>query len=272
MRILSISKPAVFRDFHSQEDHFLISKRYPIFVVADGVTLNFDNGKDYSSASGAKEAAKIFCEAVVAQAEKMYENFKEWDISAIFEAGNTAVLKYNISQGRTKDTINYWDVDFFSATTSFLLIKDNKAYWWSLCDSGMIVFRNLEKIFQSPGGWINFPNDWSEKENKKAKVILRHRDYRNAVNEGKLIGYGAVTGEESAKLYLNTGVLDINLRDIIFLFTDGLENYFQSEKFIDIFKSWPEGIEEQLSDIIAEKSKAEPSKYGSEKTLIAISV
>lgn len=275
MKIFSIIKPASFFNSHPQEDYFIMSKKHPIFVVADGVSLNFDNDSDYPSCSGAEDVAKIFCEVVMSEAEKRYKSFKKEDLKEIFEIGNKAVLEYNISHGRTKDTINYWDFDLFSATTAFLLIKDSKAYWWSLCDSGMALFNNKgKKMFFSPDGWIIWkkflPKNWDNMP-KKEKTKMQHKDYRNALNKkGETIGYGVVTGEDAAKIYLNTGVLDINAGDLFFLYTDGFENYFKLKEFVDLFKLWPDDMEGNLADIISKKSKINPKKYGLEKTLIAI--
>jgi len=273
MKVFSILKQAIIPNSRPQEDYFIISKKYPIFVVADGVSLNFDNDSDYPGHSGAGEAAKIFCEVVAAEAEKRYETFKEENLKEIFELGNKAVLEYNISNNRTKNTINYYDFDLFSATTSFLLIKNNKAYWWSLCDAGLLAFRNGSKIFQSPDGWTNSPEKWQEIKDEKKRFITMHRDYRNTVNEkGELIGYGVVDGEEMAKLYLNIGTLDINAGDFILLYTDGFENYLNLKEFIELFVKWPENLENQLENIISEKSKENPDKYGREKTIIAVSI
>jgi len=275
MKIFSILRPALFLNSHPQEDYFVISKKHPIFVVADGVSLNFDKDSDYPKHSGAGDIAKIFCETVISEAEKRYERFEEKDMREIFDIGSKVVLEYNISHGRTKDTINYWDFDLFSATTSFLLIKNNKAYWWSLCDSGATLFNSKgEQLFFSPNGWTVcqkfLPANWNNIIEKE-KIKMLHKDYRNAINKkGELVGYGVVTGEESAKFYLNTGVLNLNAGDLIFLYTDGFENYFDLKEFINIFKLWPENIEYQLEKIISEKAKADPAKYGSEKTLIAI--
>jgi len=254
---------------HPQEDYFIISKKYPIFVVGDGVSLNFDEGVKYPKKSGAGEATKIFCEAVVAEAEKKYDNFKEADIKGVFEAGNTAVSEYNLAQGRRKETINYFDYDFFSATAAFLLIKDEKAYWWSLCDSGVVALKDGKVCFQSPNGWINFPKDWNEGKYEKEKIISRHRDYRNATENGKLIGYGAITGEKSAINYLNSGVIEDC--DIFLVYTDGFENYIELEDFKKIFVSWTKSLKKDIEKLIEVKSEENPSKYGREKTLIAVS-
>lgn len=280
MKIFSTLKPESVLNPHPQEDFFVISKKYPIFVVADGVSLKSDSN-DYPKTSGAGEAAKIFCETVVAAAEKRYRNFEENDLKEIFEIGNKAVLGYNVSQGMTgpesgHPTINYWDKDLFSATASFLLIKENKAYWFSLCDSGVALFdKSGRRLFSSPDGWEickkYLPQNWN-KLNEKESVITRHKDYRNAVDlTGKLTGYGAVNGESAATLYLNAGVLDVNLGDFAIVYTDGFENYFKLPEFIDLFKLWPTDLQKQVEDLITKKSKEDHSKYGLEKTLIAVS-
>jgi serine/threonine protein phosphatase PrpC len=272
MKVFSILKPSVLPNPHPQEDYFSISKKYPIFIVADGVSLNTEGGAEYPKKTGAGEVAKIFCETVMFEAEKRYENFEVKDMEEIFNLGNKAVLDYNISNSRTKDTINYYDVDLFSATASFALIKNNKVYWFSLCDSGVVALRSGEIIFQSPDGWINFPKDWDESKNKKEKIIIRHRDYRNAVKEGKLAGYGVVDGEEAASVYLNSGVLDIKNDDLVFVYTDGFENYIVLDEFNKIFTTWPDDLEKKLEDILEKKGAEDSSKYGREKTIIAISI
>ena len=273
MKIFSLLKSGSFVNIHPQEDYFTISKKYPIFVVADGVSINYDNEKEYPKRSGAGEVAKIFCETVMAEAEKRYEEFSEADLQEIFKLGNKAVLEYNISQGRTEKTINYFDVDLFSATTSFLLVKGDKAFWWSLCDAGVLLCdKDGIQKFQSPDGWINFPKNWKEDRGDKEKIILRHKDYRNKVQAGKLIGYGVVDGEESAIAYLNTGVVDLSEGDLVFVYTDGFENYFGNNDFINIFTAWPADLKNKLENFIAKKTAEDQSKYGREKTTLAISI
>ncbi len=259
---------------HPQEDFLLFSNKYPIFAVADGVTLNASKGKKYPEQSGAFEVAKIFCQTVVAEAEQRYQTFKEKDLKEIFELGSSAVRQYNISQGRTKKTINYFDIDLFSATSSFGLVKNKKVYWFSLCDSGVKLFsKNGKGKFSSPSGWEHFPKKWKEGKNDKRKLIERHRDYRNAVgSDGKLTGYGVVDGENSAELYLCAGTLKVKQGELLFLYTDGFENYFKLKEFKGIFKTWPNDLAFRLGEVVAKKSKQNISKYGNEKTLIAVSV
>jgi len=273
MKVFFTTKQHYFLKNHPQEDFFLLSKKYPIFAVADGVTLNLSS-KDYPAESGAFEVAKIFCQTVVLEAEKRYENFKEKDLKEIFELGNTAVWKYNVSQGRTQKTINYYNKDLFSATASFAVIKNKKVFWFSLCDSSVSVFNNKGKeVFTSPDGWAHFPKNWKNGANEREKIVEMHKDYRNAVDSaGKLLGYGVIDGEESAELYLTSGTLKIKQGDLFFLYTDGFENYFKLKKFIDIFKQWPSALAFELSTLVADRSKKYPKKYSEEKTLIAVSI
>jgi len=277
MKTFFTTKQPFLKATHPQEDFLFFSNRYPIFVVADGVTLNPGKGKRYPKKSGAFEAAKIFCQAVVSETEKRYENFKEKDLLEIFRAGNSDVRQYNISQGRTKRTINYFDVDLFSTTASFALIKNKKVYWFSLCDAAVAHFNKRGKrLFTSAGCWDicrgYLPKNWQE-FSEKEKLIALHKNYRNKISQsGQLIGYGVINGEESAEFYLNKGVLKIKIGDLLFLYTDGFENYFKLKKFVELFKLWPENIDRELNKLIAKKSKQNLRKFGAEKTLIAIAI
>jgi len=87
-----------------QEDFILTSEKYPIFVVADGVTLVqflIDKRDRYPDPSPAGEAARIFCQTLIEAAEERYESFDESTIREIFKVANEAVGRYNQEQGRT---------------------------------------------------------------------------------------------------------------------------------------------------------------------------
>lgn len=259
-----------------QEDYVRISKKYPIFIVADGVTLALDKNGNYPNPSGAGKLAEIFCKVIISEAEKKYKRFEEKDLKEIFKAGNRAAYLFNSSKGRKKQTINYWDFDFFAATTAFALIKENKAYWSSLCDSGIVLFdKNGNQIFQSPPCWIQrkkyVPSNW-EKIDDAERTKMRHRFYRNKINKkGELIGYGVVTGEKEAEKYLNTGVLDLNKESLILAHTDGFYNYLKLNEFIKLFLGEKFNSKNIKSFIIA-KEKESPTEYGLEKSLIAVNL
>jgi hypothetical protein len=263
---------------HPREDYHHISAKYPIFVVADGVTLKRNIHGDYPAQSGCFELAKIFCEKVIEEAEKIYGDFKEENMKDLFILGNEFAKKFNESQGRTRETIDYREFDFFAATSTFVLIKDNIMFWWSICDSGVtIIDSHGKQKFQSPDAWPD--------EKEKIATLgdaqltdtefnkLKKKAFRNAVNEkGEKTGYGVITGEENSLLYLNTGALSLDKSDTIFVYTDGYENYIPLSEFKDLFIKWPDNLDADFKEFIKNKNKEDSDLYGREKTLITVQI
>jgi hypothetical protein len=267
--------PSIADNNHPQEDFVLVSQKYPIFVVADGVTLKRDKEGRYPNPSGSAELAQIFCQTIIHEAEQKYETFSELDLRKLFSLGNREAGAYNVSMGRTEDKIDYREFDLFAATTAFVLIKDNKMFWWSLADAGIkVIDKEGALIFKSPlpnpYDKKYLPNNWDElnetEKNKSSKRI-----YRNTVSEsGELIGYGVVTGEDGVINYLNSGSRDIESGQTILLYTDGFENYFKQGAFASIFISWPQDLQERVENISNKLIHNDPQGYGQERSLIAI--
>lgn len=257
---------------HPREDYHFVSEKYPIFIVADGVTQKRDANGNYPNPSGVGEIARLFCEAVVTEAEKNYDNFTPEKLKKLFVFGNKVVAEYNNSKGRVKEKLDYRDFDFFACTTSFVLIKDEKVYWWSLNDSGIVVFNStLDEVFRSPETWslketlLQNRGESSETEwNKSIKKV-----YRNSVGGS---GYGVVTGEENALEHLNVGVMDLDIGSILMLYTDGFINYTHIYEFKKIFLDWAETIQSDLQEISAVRIKESPKLYGLERSLIAVKI
>jgi len=263
---------------HPQEDYFCISKKYPIFVVADGVTLiqyPIDN-KDYPNPSPAGDVARIFCEKALEEAEARYEKFNESDIKEIFRAGNEAAGKYNAEHGRTKETVDYWDTDFYAATAAFVAVKENQIYWGSICDSYVMHFDKEGKLlFKSPecNSFIEAesPNFTGDPNSRKEKTIYTWKNKRNGVNgNGERTGYGVITGESEALLYLASGSFEADKGDLVSVLTDGFEEYMNLPEFISLFKKWPENLEQQIKKFSIEEIDKDPYKFGHERTLIMI--
>lgn len=267
-----------FTDYvHFQEDYLLQSEKYPIFAVADGVTLEFDKDGSYPIPSGASAVAHIFCEKIIEEAEKLYNNFSEEDIKIVFGKANGAVGKYNLKNGRTKEAINFWDFDLFAATGALAVIKNNTVWWGSICDSYLAHFdKNGSLKFMSGECWPtmrqNLPENWERISDDERKKIIR-KVYRNGVDKaGNLIGYGVVTGEKVAEQYLNCGSITVAAGDLIALLTDGFEEYMKLPEFINSFKEWPKDLEDKIKQFTAEKSKEDPEGFGHERTLTVIKI
>ena len=262
---------------HQREDFHKISKKYPIFAVSDGVTLELDKKGNYPKISGAGKVAEIFCEIIIKEAEKRYCDFTVPDLKKIFSDANLKIAEYNQLHGRIKDKINYWDFDLFASTGSYAIIKDKFVYWASMCDSSVIHLKKDGEIaFKSPNCWNilrkNLPANWLKISKNERKMIIR-RTYRNGVDKnGKLIGYGVITGEKEAERYLNFGKFEVEEGDVVMVLTDGFENYIKMEDFTKLFSEWPKNIKTEFKKITNQKSTEDPDKFGRERTIIVVKV
>ena len=225
---------------HPQEDYLIASNLSPVFVVSDGVTLNFkklieDNTK-YPNPSPAGEVAKIFCEAVVKSACDKYGEFDAKKIIEVFKEANNEVKKYNEQIGESGISGNI--TGFYAATGSFVVIKNDKAYWASICDSFVAHFdREINAKFMSSG--VCTP-------------------------------YAVINGEEKMAEHLEKGIFDIESGDHIFIFTDGFEHYVKNSDFLNLFKNWNDNLKERVVEFSQEMNLQDPEKYGHERSLIAI--
>ncbi len=225
---------------HPQEDFLIASDKPPVFVVSDGVTLNFtkliDSKTKYPNPSPAGDVSRIFCEAVVRSAKEKYETLNEKDIAIIFKDGNDEVGRYNKKIGKSDISGN--PTNYYSATGSFVTIKDNKAYWISICDSFVAHFdREMNVKFMS---------------------------------SGSCTPYAVINGEEKMSNYLEYGVFNLEEGDRIFVFTDGFEHYAKNSNFLKLFENWDENLKEHINEFSKKMNSEDPEKYGHERSLIAI--
>ncbi len=265
---------------HPKEDYYKTSDKYPIYAVADGVTLiqYLIEKKEYPNPSPAGEVARIFCEEAVREAEKRYANFSESDIGEVFVTANEAVRKYNAENGRTPETSDYWFNDLYAATGAFIVIKENVVYWASICDSYVIYLDSNGTLkFKSPDcdslAEAEAPEYAGKSSGPIAKAQYTWRVRRNCLNEeGKRIGYGVITGEPNANVYLSSGKFTIENGDLVLLATDGFEEYIKLPEFITLLNSWPADLEPKLKEFTQIKSEEDPDKFGRERTLIACKI
>ena len=227
------------KNHHPQEDHLIASASPPVFVVADGVTLNFKkiiaDKKEYPDPSPAGEVAKIFCETVIESAKRQYEDLKESNIKDIFIEANRAVGIFNNQVGKSNISGNV--TGFYAATGSFVIIKNNHAYWAAICDA---FFAHFDK-------------------NMNAKFV----------SSGVCTPYAVINGEDKMAEHLENGVRDIETSDRVFVFTDGFEYYFKNPDFLNLFKDWTNNLSDRITRLSGQMSSGDPEKYGHERSLIA---
>lgn len=206
---------------HPQEDFLIASDMPPCFVVSDGVTLNVmklidNNNAKYPNPSPAGDVSRIFCEAVVQYTKEKYEIFSERDIIDVFKYGNNEVYKYNEKVGKSDISGN--PTGYYSATGSFAIIKDGKAYWASICDSFIAHFdRKMNLKFMSSG--LCKP-------------------------------YAVINGEERMADHLESGILDLEKDDRIFILTDGFEYYMQNPDFLAFSQRVGRGSQKAYCEIL----------------------
>jgi serine/threonine protein phosphatase PrpC len=223
-----------------QEDYLLASDTTPIFVVADGVTLNFkkiiEDKKEYPNPSPAGEVAKIFCEAVQKSAQNNYMNLNEETIKKIFKEANQFVSVYNNKIGRSDISGN--STGLYSATGSFVVFSGNKGYWASICDAFFVHFdKDMNLKFMSTG--LCSP-------------------------------YAVINGEDKMCDYIESGIINLEEGDIVFVFTDGFEHYIKNQNFVNLFKDWNVDLQNRIKKFSQTLNQENPEKYGHERSLIAI--
>lgn len=223
-----------------QEDYLAVSYSPPIFVVSDGVTLNYrkliEDRKEYPNPSPAGEVAKIFCEAVIKSVQSKYDAFSAEKTEDVFKEANSAVGEYNNKIGKSDISGNI--TDFYSATGAFVVIKDTKAYWASICDSFVAHFDKEMNI--------------------------------KYISSGVCTPYAVINGEEKMAEHLEKGIFDIESGDRFFVFTDGFEHYVKNPEFQNLFKNWNDALKERIVEFSKEMNLKDPEKYGHERSLIAI--
>ncbi len=269
-----------------KEDYFLQSHKFPIFTMADGVLLAIKPGEPYLIPSGAGKVAEVFCRSAVKNAEKTYDSFGKEDVMDIFTEANAKVEKYNARRNRTKKTVNYFNIDYFSATVAFALVKNSELFWGAIGDTKIFLEDKNGKVEFSSSDRVEeieritakkFPNPKPQQ-----KKIFQQKYYRNKIGpDGKLIGYGVIDGEPEALRYVESGKAKIKKGDQLFIFTDGFTPYFKFPEFKKIFAKWSDNIEKEISEFIKDyifaNTPKDPEKqyrflykYAAEKSLIAI--
>ena len=260
---------------HPQEDYLLCSDKHPIFLVADGVTLEHDSEGIYPNPSGAGQLAWQSCEIALEEIEKIYDQFTDADFFKVFQEVNVAAGQFNAQHSRTLENSNFWDHDIFATTFTAAVVRDNTLYWMSIGDSFVSVFDADNKhIFKTPDMWPDrheyLPEGFGDLPLSERMKIIRH-DYRNGIDEqGRLIGYGVVTGDERAERYIKTGSLPLPEDHLLTVYTDGYEAYFDHPEFVELLVSCSSDCKAQLQEFSKKYISKDTHKYGRERSLIAI--
>lgn len=251
------------------EDFFLISEKYPIFVVADGVTQSsFKDGK-YAYPAGARAASQIFCQSVV---EYIEDNFKPEKkiIEESFDFTNHRIWELNKNEGMV-GKLDYVVYDYFDTVGVAGFFVQNNLFYGYVGDCGLAVFdKNNDLKFQTKDGVkpsvesaIKKHKNWDAvSQNERTKIL--HRDFRNNPSGS---GYGSFTGEPGVKTYYKIGSLKPASADLIIFYSDGFVEYLKFPEFIKILRTEDK---KALDNFTIKKAKEDNGRFGTDRTLISI--
>lgn len=187
---------------------------------------------------------------------------------------NNAVKELNNKYIKLCD---YLQNDYYGAVASCIKIENNIMNYAFICDSGVIVYDSLGNIrFQTQDEKELYSDPYIDEEIKKSGILWSNPDmrvkvrknYRNNLNniqDGRIVSYGALTGEEEANEFIRSGKLDLNSGDIIAVYSDGFTKFLHDDDFI---KHILDFNQKSFEEYINMKTNENYNKYGSEKTIV----
>lgn len=216
----------------SNEDFYLVSKKYPIFTIADGVSRVQNRDGSYPKPSGARLSAEEFCKTTISYLEK---NFKIANLKTLresFNFANKAIFNLNEKYGINKK-LDYLVSDYFSTCGVAAFIKDNIFYFGYVGDCGIRIYdkNDFLKFISIDDvavleGWRDNQKFKSEKE----RLLIWRKILRNKP-DAPYLTYGVFTGEKKVENYYHLGKIKLQKGDAIFLFSDGALYFIKKPKF-----------------------------------------
>lgn len=209
-----------------------------IAAVADGVTRDLVAGK-YPQPSPAKIAADLFCEIFVENL-KSRDSFSSVALKNSFVAANQAIAQLNKKKIKKVD---YAQNDYWTCVAVGAVIALSNLHWAFIGDSGVCVYDKLGKLkYRTPDDvlaakqYINQIFGKYSGSNFKQYVRKTLRNSKKFVG-GRMVSYGALTGEKEALNFIKSGSWTIEPGDNIILYTDGAEELIYSKVFIQKLNS-----------------------------------
>lgn len=256
------------------EDFYLVSSRYPIFSIADGVTQSRFPSGEYAFPTGARAAAQIFCYTTCEFLEKKFSPPSEEKIpnliSESFDLTNFRIKQLNKNEG-IDEKLDYLGYDWFDTVGAVGIISKNLLYYGYVGDCGLAIFNSKDDLRIQTRDMVSpvkerasksYPN-WDQlNPDQKAKIM--RKEFRNRL-DGK--GYGSFTGEEGVKKYYQINKLELNPKDLIVFYSDGFFDYLQIPEFIEILRNQDK---KSLYEFTWKLARSDPYKYGTDRTLIAV--
>lgn len=255
------------------EDQFFATDT--MAVVADGITrdpvgvldlssiTNDEFIKKYPRPSGAELAAKTICDTYAKSSGTPKERLIQC---------NQAVKALN---DRYIATCDYLQNDYYGAVAAAVIIQESTLYYAYICDCGIIIYDKDGKIkFQTEDDKAKYSDFYINKIGipwnlPESRVIVR-RDYRNNpenIQDGHCVSYGALTGEEEALQFIQSGTQPLSSGDLVVIYSDGISNFLHEQSFINKLLNFNS---QELEEYIHTQASTDYNKYGKEKTLVLL--
>lgn len=254
------------------EDFFLISSRYPLFAIADGVTQSlFENGK-YAYPAGARVAAQIFCFSVIEYLENHLLSKKEV-IKKAFDFANQRIWELNKNEGMV-EKLDYDVYDLFDTVGIVGFLKNKKELFYGYVgDCGLAIFDKDNKLkFQTEDQVKKVKErvrkiykNWDELS-KREKTKIFHKEFRNNPSG---FGYGSFSGEKGVRRYYQVGKRNLRKGELVVFYSDGFLEYL---KFLEFLKILRKRDKNKLDEFTFKKARENYEKFGTDRTLISFSL
>jgi serine/threonine protein phosphatase PrpC len=256
-----------------KEDAWAIDEKRGVFAVADGVHLRKGieyegSGEEYKTAkyptpSPAGKLAQEFCDNFLTLARS--KNIKQ-----AFASANKSVFRLNKTRDKYGTLSNA--ETYYAATGAFGRITKNVLEWGNICDASVSVIdeKGNFKLRQTDHRHYNEFDPILEKYSSLDQSYMLRTIFRNALSpRGKKLGYGVITGEPTAEVYVHYGKQKLQRGDVIVFATDGFEEFLKDISFRKAILTMNRDVIEDAVDKIQKKHRRTP-EFVSERTLIAI--
>lgn len=268
LEVFSFWEPASLSK-QPREDYFAFDGKSGTFVIADGVGLyeGIEYVGKYPRSSGTYRISRAFCKAFI----NYLTRHPKGGIQEGFRVSNAAAARIN--EGRSKYDVFKKHKNLFAATAAMAKIKESVLEWGQIADAGVAVIGKDGKLkFRKDNDYwrVPLPKDIGFYESSTYTFSAR-TFLRNAISkEGKLLGYGVITGEPEAERYLRTGKCSLTRGDIVLLYTDGFTPYIKLPSFRKtiLLTDSKRGFRIAIEDLIKTKNKI--NLFQHEKSIIII--
>lgn len=240
-----------------------------IFCVADGVTRDLIGGEirpypqtkeeaqyiaeHYPNPSGAFRSSKLIADGFVKYMKESNEANEESVREAIRKANKDV---WEINKDRK---IDYVGEDLYCSEAVGGIITDNYLYCFGIGDCYIKVYdENYNEIFTTENDhmWMEeFETEYLKSGeyqwmDPRYRLLIRGALRNNYIvtYNGKKVGYGALTGEDSAMQFAQVSKVPLKNAKYICAYSDGCMPYFENKKEIQKTLENPDRIAENGSE------------------------